>query len=68
SFGATSRGIAVGSTKAAVLAAYGADVDPADPDASTPAQIVAGTFAGGVVFLLDAAGTVTSIFVGASAE
>lgn len=64
---ATRLGIGIGSTRKAVLAAYGKMGDPADPAGATDEVFVAGTVYGGVFFTF-AADKVTEIFVGAGAE
>jgi len=60
------RGIAIGATRAAVEAAYGAvrdrDVEP------SPDSFIAGSIYGGLFFDFDGEGRVTSMFLGVGAE
>ena len=60
----TQRGIKIGDTKDAVLAAY---ADAVDPSAATDTSLVLGTVYGGMVITLEE-GLVKEIFIGASAE
>ena len=62
--GKTKRGIGIGSTHAEVRAAYSGMIDE---DASSATYLVAGSRFGGVMFNFTA-GTVSQIFVGATAE
>jgi hypothetical protein len=61
----TPEGIGIGSTAAAVLAAYKSQLDPETPP--TERTIVVGSLFGGMIFTLEN-GLVTAIFVGAAAE
>lgn len=62
----TKRGIGVGSSKAAVLKAYAAELDMKE-NANNQYGLVAGTVYGGVIFGIEK-NRVTSIFIGAAAE
>jgi len=62
----TRAGVGIGSSREEVTAAYGAVADPEFPP--TDDRFVAGSLFGGLVFGFDAAGKVTSIFLGAAAE
>jgi hypothetical protein len=62
----TQKGVKIGDTKDAVLAAYGSAVEDQSEE-GTKEKIVAGTVFGGLIFSMKD-GMVSSVFIGASAE